>query len=294
MEYICHMNEINGFKLWNKEPNTICSGARVYTRRIFFNTQNPNKRRLIRVYIPSTYDFDNPNKRFPVMYMLDGKNLFDDYTSFVGEWGVDETIEKMIANHETEGMIVVGIDAPKNGDDRSLEMIPKGIVRKEKRLRDLSDDDVYAEKLGDYIFKIVKPIIDETFYTLSDKYHTGVGGSSMGGLMAFYLATSYSQYVNYSLAFSPAFFLFDNKSFHEYLDKSFKNNKDIGNIYFYVGGVGFESIFIKTTLSTYQYMKNIGYSDSQVKYVEDRSQEHNEKAWRIYFPDAIRFMNYLK
>ena len=288
------MNEINGFKLWEKEPNTICDGARVYTRRIFFDTQNPNKRRLIRVYLPSTYDFNDPNKRFPVIYMLDGKNLFDDYTSFVGEWGVDETIEEMIANKETDGIIVVGVDAPKNGDDRSLEMIPKGIARKEKRLQGLTDEDVYAEKLGDYIFKVVKPIIDETFHTLQDKKHTGIGGSSMGGLMAFYIATSYSQYVDYSLTFSPAFFLFYKKSFTEYLDKVFKNHKDIGNIYFYVGGVGFESIFVNSTLSTYEYMKNIGYSDQQIKYVYDENQEHNEKAWRIYFPDAIRFFNYLK
>ena len=290
------MNEINGFKLWKKEPNTICSGARVFTRRIFFDTQNKNKRRLIRVYIPSTYDFNNPNKRFPVLYMLDGKNLFDDYTSFVGEWGVDETIEEMIANKETDGIIVVGIDAPKGGDDRALEMIPKGIERNRRDFKGkhITDDDVYAEKLGDYIFKIVKPIIDETFYTLDDKYHTGVGGSSMGGLMAFYLATSYSEYCQYSLAFSPAFFLFTDRGFKKYLDDSFNKYKDIGNIYFYVGGVGFEHIFIKPTLSTYEYMKNIGYNDQQIKYLCDMSQEHNEKAWRIYFPDAIRFFNYLK
>lgn len=204
------MNNLNGFKLWDKKPNTICRGARVYTKRIFFHTQNKNKRRLIRVYLPSTYEFDNPNKRFPVIYMLDGKNLFDDYTSFVGEWGIDETIEEMISNKETEGIIVVGIDAPKDGDDRTFEMIPKGIKINKRHFKEnsISNDDVYAEKLGDYIFKIVKPIIDTTFYTLKDKNHTGIGGSSMGGLMAFYLATSYADYCQYSLAFSPAFFLF--------------------------------------------------------------------------------------
>ncbi len=289
------MNNINGFKLWDKKPNTICDGARVYTKRIFFATQNKNKRRLIRVYLPSTYEFDNPNKRFPVIYMLDGKNLFDDYTSFVGEWGVDETIEEMISNKKTEGIIVVGIDAPKDGDDRTFEMIPKGIKINKRHFKEnsISDDDVYAEKLGDYIFKVVKPIIDETFYTLKDKKHTGVGGSSMGGLMAFYLATSYADYCQYSLAFSPAFFLFQTKSFKDYLKRVVTSN-EIGQIYFYVGGVGFESMFIKSTLETYSYMKDAGYNDKQIKYLCDKSKEHNEKAWRIYFPDAIRFFNYLK
>ena len=288
------MQEINGFKLWKKEPNTICDGARVYTKIVYFKTQNRFKNRLIRVYLPSTYDFSSANKRFPVIYMLDGKNLFDDYTSFVGEWGVDETIEDMIVNGKTDGIIVVGIDAPKTGKDRALEMIPKGIKRKESRLRKVKDKDVYAELLGDYIFKKVKPIIDETFHTLADKYHTGVGGSSMGGLMAFYLATEYSEYCNYSLTFSPAFFLFEDDSFDEYIKDIFNKKKDVGNIYFYVGGVGFEKDFVESTKRTYEYMKDIGFNDNQIKYVYDETQEHNEKAWRIYFPDAIEFFNYLK
>ena len=288
------MKEINGFKLWEKEPNTICEGARVFTKEIYFKTKNRYKNRLIRVYIPSTYDFSNPDKRFPVIYMLDGKNIFDDYTSFVGEWGVDEAIEEAIAKGETEGIIVVGVDAPKNGKARALEMIPKGIEGKKSKHRGVTDKDVYAELLGDYIFKLVKPIIDKTFYTLTDKYHTGVGGSSMGGLMAFYLATEYSEYCNYSMAFSPAFFLFDDDSFNKYLVDMFNRKKDIGNIYFYVGGVGFEEQFIKPTKRTFDFMKSIGYRDDQIKYVYDKAQEHNEKAWRIYFPDALKFFNYLK
>ena len=291
---ILNMKEINGFKLWEKEPNTICDGARVFTKEIYFKTKNRYKNRLIRVYLPSTYDFSDSNKRFPVIYMLDGKNLFDDHTSFVGEWGVDETIEESISNGETSGIIVVGVDAPKNGKARALEMIPKGIKARESRLRNIGDKDVYAELLGDYIFKLVKPIIDETFYTLPDKYHTGVGGSSMGGLMAFYLATEYSEYCNYSLAFSPAFFLFEEESFNSYLEYMFNRKQDIGNIYFYVGGVGFEKQFVKSTNRAFQFMKDIGYTDTQIKYVYDKTQEHNEKAWRIYFPDALKFFNYLK
>ena len=288
------MKEINGFKLWEKQPNTICDGARVYTKEIYFKTKNRYKNRLIRVYVPSTYDFSNPNKRFPVIYMLDGKNLFDDHTSFVGEWGVDEFIEDAISKGETEGIIVVGVDAPNNGKARALEMIPKGIKPTVKDLKWLGDKDFYADLLGDYIFKTVKPIIDDTFHTLTDKYHTGVGGSSMGGLMAFYLATEYSEYCNYSLAFSPAFFLFDADSFNKYINNMFSRKNDIGNIYFYVGGVGFEAQFVKSTKSTYEFMKSIGYGDKQIKYVYDKTQEHNEKAWRIYFPDAIKFFNYLK
>ena len=277
---------MNGYKLWNKIPNTICEGARMYTKTFHFETKNPSKERLVRVYIPSTYDFDNPNKRFKVLYMLDGKNLFDDYTSFVGEWGIDETIEEMIRKGESEGYIVVGVDAPFDGDDRMLEMIPEELVpRKVTRLPNAG----YASLLGKFIFETVKPDIDRTFYTLSDKEHTGIGGSSAGGLMAFHLGLLYSDKIKYCLNFSPAFFLFRIDSYKKYLDRHFNSN--LPRQYFYVGGVGFESWFIKRTKETYEYFLKNGYTNDQVKYLCDMSQEHNEKAWRIYFPLALKEMD---
>lgn len=280
---------LNGFKIWTKKLNTIVDGARVYYRNVTFNTLNRSKNRMIRVYLPSSYDFANPDSRFPVLYMMDGKNLFDDYTSFVGEWGIDETLEEMIYKGETKGIIVVGIDAPKLGRDRTLEMFPEDVVpTKESKITQRG----YANFLGDFIFKELKPLIDSTFYTLTDKSHTAVGGSSMGGLMAFYLATNYSNYVGYSLAFSPAFFLLEDKSLDRFLLE--KVNRSVGKIYFYVGGEGFESLFVDTTFKAYQYMKDFGFSDDDIKIVYDQSKEHNEKAWRIYFPDAIRFFNYFK
>lgn len=277
---------MNGYKLWDKTPNTICEGARVFTKAFHFETKNPSKERLVRVYLPSTYDFDNPNKRFKTLYMLDGKNLFDDYTSFVGEWGIDETIEEMIRKGETDGYIVIGIDAPKEDKDRMLEMLPDELVpRKVTRL----PNEGYASLLGKFIFETVKPDIDKTFYTLSDKEHTGVGGSSAGGLMAFHLGLTYPDKIKYCLNFSPAFFLFKKKSYKKYLEKHF--NLNLPKQYFYVGGVGFESWFIRRTKETYEYFLNNGYSEGQVKYLCDMSQEHNEKAWRIYFPIALREMD---
>ena len=86
--------EINGFKSWDISPNTVSPKGLLLTKYFEINTNNDFKHRLVRVYLPSTYDFSNPDKRFPSLYMLDGKNLFDDYTSFVGEWHIDESIEE--------------------------------------------------------------------------------------------------------------------------------------------------------------------------------------------------------
>lgn len=268
---------MNGYELYNKEPNTIDPRARVYFKTFYFDTNNDFKNRLVRVYIPSTYDFDNPGKKFKVIYMLDGKNLFDDYTSFVGEWGIDESIEEMIDNKITEGFIVVGIDAPNADIDRSLEMSPRGIKRTHKN--ELKGDG-YAHKLGDFIFNVVKPDIDNTFFTSKEK--VGVAGSSMGGLMAFYLALEYPRMVDFSLAFSPAFFLFKWDNFKAYLDRKFSNN--LPKLFFYVGGQGFEKVFVETTLRTYNYFIERGYSHDHIKLIYDSDKEHNEKCWREYFP----------
>lgn len=273
---------MNGFKLWEETPNTICEGGHVYTKTFHIDTYNNFKERLVRVYLPSTYDFSNPKKRFKVLYMLDGKNLFDDYTSFVGEWGVDETVEDFIKKGISDGYIVVGVDAPATDIDRSLEMTPREVKKSEHHgFRGKG----YAHKLGKFIFNVLKPEIDKTFFTLKDKENTGVGGSSMGGLMAFYLGMEYPDKIKYCLNFSPAFFLMDEDSLQEYIDT--RISEEIPNMYFYVGGVGFERIFVKPTKKVFEYLSYLGYANRMV-YLQDKKKEHNEPAWREYFPIALK------
>ncbi len=273
---------MNGYEQYFGEPNTIHPSGRVFYKTFHMDTLNSFSERRVRVYLPSTYDFDNPNHRFKTIYMLDGKNLFDDYTSFVGEWHIDESIEESINRGESDGYIVIGIDAPETDIDRSLEMSIEGVNRKKK----YQMGEGYAYKLAKFIFEVVKPDIDENFHTLREKEFTGVGGSSMGGLMAFYLAMEYREHINYALCFSPAFFLLDWNSFKSYLDK--KVNKDSPKIFFYTGGKGFESLFVEPTLQTYNYFMNKGYSHDDIKLLYDSEKEHNEAAWAIYFPEMLR------
>lgn len=268
---------INGYKRYLDVPNTIDYRARVYYKYFKIDTNNTFTNRLIRVYIPSTYDFYNSNHRFKVIYMFDGKNLFDDYTSFVGEWGIDESIEAMIEQKLNDGYIVVGIDAPETDIDRSLEMSPTGIKRNKKCP---PHGDGYAHKLSKFVVKVVKPDIDMTFFTIPD--FSGVGGSSMGGLMAFYLAAEYKKEFKFCLSFSPAFFLFKWDNFKAYLDRTVDDK--MPRIYFYIGGQGFERIFVETTLRVYNYLIDKGYSHEHIKLIYDSDKEHNEKAWREYFP----------
>lgn len=284
------MNKMNigEFSLWTKEPNTIYQGGHLFVKEFDFDTKNRFKKRLVRVYLPSNYEFDNPNKRFKVIYMLDGKNIFDDYTSFVGEWGFDEEMEDMIIDGEIEGYIVVGIDAPNDGDDRTLEMSPENIHFKKEITH--KDNIGYGTKLGDFIFKVVKPEVDALFHTRKEKENTIIGGSSMGGISSFYLALFYNEYVGSVLAYSPAFFLYVHEEFKKLLDSKISNVK-LDKIYLYTGGTGFEAVFIKDTFYVYNYLKEHGYNDNQVKLVYLKEAEHNEKAWNKYIKDALRFLN---
>ena len=279
------MLKIKDFELYVTKPNTVYKEGHLYTKTYHFNTKNRYKNRLVRVYLPSNYDFSNPNKRFPVLYMLDGKNLFDDYTSFVGEWKVDEIVEDLISKKLSEGIIVVGIDAPKNGQDRHNEMSIPGLISRGDKIDQKGQG--YADVLGDFIFKTVKKEIDETFYTLSAKAFTGVGGSSMGGLMAFYLASSYQEYIDYALCFSPAFFLYKYKDLKENYLLSHLDN--LPRLYFYVGGNGFEEKFVKSTFKVYDLLREIGYSHDHLLLTYDSQMEHNEKAWSKYLEDALKF-----
>ncbi len=280
---------INGYQLYTNKPNTISSGF-LYTKEIFVNVNNEDKHRLVRVYLPSNYDFDNPKKRFAVMYMLDGKNLFDTYTSFVGEWNVDEIIEDHVAKADM-GLIVVGIDSAKNDDDRTNEML---IESKHYDYNLMSDDaSGYGSILAEYILNTLKPEIDSTFNTLSDRAHTAIGGASMGGLFAFYIGAKYADRISFSLCFSPAFALYGERYFMSELTNQMHSNDKYGKFMFFIGGDDLEKTLKPLTLATYNHLKSIGFDSNQVKLISDDTLNHNEDAWSRYYDNALSFWGVL-
>lgn len=280
-------NNIEKYKLYTQKPNTIHKKGHVYTKTLFFNTKNKYKNRIIRVYLPSTYELDNPEKRFPVLYMFDGANLFDEKTSYAGEWHADETLEELIKEKVTEGFIIVGIDCPGNGKDREREMTPYNLPPSYKATQDQKG---YADVLAKFLLNQVKKDIDEHFYTKPDRENTFVGGSSMGGLMAFYVGTAYKERVSCSLCFSPGFLVFKSEAFRKHLKETITTNDGYGAFYLYVGGQKFEKLFIKDTLYTFKHMEKVGFKNNQVCLVMDTSREHHESAWAHYLKDAFLFL----
>jgi predicted alpha/beta superfamily hydrolase len=144
-----------------------------------FASPQLNNRRALRIYLPPSYA-ENPAKRYPVLYMHDGQNLFDAKTAAYGvEWGIDETLNRLVAMGTMDEVIVVGID---NTPDRIPEYTP------------CCDPKYGGGKLdayGAFVVETVKPWVDRSYRTLPGKDSTAIMGSSLGGIASVAIAQRY-------------------------------------------------------------------------------------------------------
>ena len=156
----------------------------------FFTIEAPqlNSERKIWVYLPIEYK-TNSSKKYPVIYMHDGQNLFDQKTSYAGEWNIDETLDSIRGQ-----VIIVGIE--NGGEKRIDELTP---FKNEKY------GGGKAEAYLDFIVSTLKPKIDATYRTKTNAHNTCIMGSSLGGLVSFYAALKYPAIFGKVACFSPSF-----------------------------------------------------------------------------------------
>lgn len=150
-----------------------------------------DRQRTVRLYLPPSYGSNT--KRYPVVYMHDGQNLFDDATSYAGEWGVDETLNASAARGGLEA-IVVGID--NGGILRMTELNPFDHPRFGR-----GEGEAYVG----FIVDVLKPWIDTHYRTLPGPEHTAVIGSSMGGLISDYAIHRHPGVFGRAGVLSPAY-----------------------------------------------------------------------------------------
>jgi predicted alpha/beta superfamily hydrolase len=226
-----------------------------------------NRTRKIWVYVPLTYN--SSNKKYPVLYMHDGQNVFDDATSFSGEWGVDEAIDTLGLKYKE--CIVVGID---NGADKRLsEYCPYDFNLTANKVSGKGEGGLYL----DFLVKTLKPFIDKKYRTLKDKKNTFTAGSSMGGLISMYAVIKYPKVFGGAGVFSPAFWV-GPKIFDDIKTKGKKVNS---KIYFYAGDAEGETM-VPMTLQAFNEMHRV--SKSKMCEVIRAGGKHNEPRWRIEFP----------
>jgi metallo-beta-lactamase class B len=140
----------------------------------FAMPQLGGRRRRVWLYLPPGYA--TSGRRYPVLYLHDGQNVFDASTSFAGEWGVDETLDSLAARGD-RGAIVVAVD---NGGPRRIDEYHPWRHPKHGG----GEGDAYV----DFLARTLKPYVDRHYRTLPDARHTAVAGSSMGGLISLYAA----------------------------------------------------------------------------------------------------------
>jgi len=227
------------------------------------------KTRRITALLP--WNYNRTDKRYPVLYLQDGQNLFDDFAPF-GSWEVDKRLTQLAEQGNGE-FIVIAIDHAER--ERIAEYTPSVKTKLGK-----GDGLQYADFLTDTL----KPYIDSHFRTLPEREHTGIGGSSMGGLISLYAALKHPRAYSKLMIFSPSIWVTPNLP-NEFLTQatSFR-----GKIYLY-GGAQEGSDMVK---HLHSFRDNAELFADRIELTVSIREDghHNESAWGNEFPKAVRFL----
>lgn len=236
-----------------------------------------DRNRTIRIYLPPGYE--QGRKRYRVLYMFDAQNLFDDATSFVGEWGVDESLDALVKTDGIE-LIVVGID---HGDDKRIsELRPWPHPR---------FGEAEGDRFLDFVVGTLKPFIDHNYRTRTGRKDTGIAGSSIGGLMAHYAVIRHPRVFGRAGVFSPSYWIAD----EIYPATEAGRFKHDTRIYLVAGDKEGQTAADHARNAANVRKMGSALQRSQgervaVEIVIRPGAAHNEAAWRSEFPAAVRFL----
>ena len=248
----------------------------------------------IDVWTPDGY---TSSKKYPVIYMHDGQNLFDANSTWNHQaWEIDSVLGSLIADKKVKPAIVVGIhsvDTTRIGDlmpERVVEMTPLGEVRD---FIDLMCRGQYrADEYLAFIVNTLKPIIDDKFSTLTDRKSTSIMGSSMGGLISIYGVTEYPEVFGAAVCMSTHWTgaIGDNADFptamKQYLLDNFPRNGDY-LLYFDNGDCDYDSQYLPAYNEMNTLFDFLGYQEGEkLKTGVFQGHSHSEKSWseRVSIP----------
>jgi len=233
----------------------------------FFVPQLKRTRRVW-IYLPGNYY--QSGKQYPVLYMQDGQNVFDDATAFAGEWGVDEYFD----NAYEKGIQAIVVAVDHGGAKRMNEYSPYDMKKFGKG---------EGKKYVDFLVKTLKPFIDKNYRTKKDKANTSIAGSSMGGLISLYAVLKYPKIFGSAGIFSPALWIAP----EIFADIKSKGGKVNAEIYFYAGKQEGESM-VANTIKAFETMSQV--SASRMTCVIRDDGKHSEVTWRREFPLFYEWM----
>jgi predicted alpha/beta superfamily hydrolase/uncharacterized damage-inducible protein DinB len=227
--------------------------------------------RQVRIYLPRTYD---PEAEHFALYMFDGQNMFDDAPSFSGGWHLHEAVEKLSGTGRPVP-VVVGIDH--GGEERILELSPFPFEGEAPKI------DLFL----DWVTGSLMPALQAELQLIPGPLGAVVGGSSMGGLAAFYAHLRYPQAFGGALVMSPSFWVEGNKILEWVVDQP---TPPVSRIYLDCGVREGRGTLLPIVAGMAAHLAGRGYEDDRLMWRPDAKGGHNEASWRRRLPKALRFL----
>ncbi len=259
--------------------------------------------RNVDVWLPPGYD---PKEEYASLYMLDGQMLFDAGSTWNGqEWGVDETLNRLISSGEIPPVIVIGIWNA--GAARHAEYFPqKPFNSLSQKTRDslmqggeqqqLFERPVYSDDFLRFLVKELRPFIAANYSIKEGPENTFIAGSSMGGLMSWYALCEYPQIFGGAACLSthwPGTFTTDNNpipaAFLGYLDRNLPAPKD-HKLYFDYGTETLDAMYEPFQQEVDELMQAHGYSSSQWETRKFEGADHSENSWKQRLHVPLKFL----
>lgn len=235
--------------------------------------------REIVVYLPPDYDA-SPERRYPVLYLHDGQNLFDPATAFLGNaWGLNGVADELIQGGKIEPLIIVGIY--NSGRKRLSEYTP---------VRDRSGRGGGARDYGRFLVKDLKPFIDSQYRTLPECTSTALGGSSLGGLVTLYLGLKYPDVFCKLIVMSPSVW-WANRAILRQLRAS--RRRSVQRVWLDVGmmeGQNPQAVVDDAIQLRDALLKKGWQLGEDLAFVRDEGGGHDEKTWGRRMRDALQFL----
>ena len=237
----------------------------------------PQLRRTRRVWVYLPPDYEASTRRYPVLYLQDGQNVFDQYTSFAGEWGVDETLDALAASgHDLGGCLVVAVD---NGAKHRLDEYSPWRNRRTGRGGE-------GVQYGEFLVNTLKPYIDHHYRTQPGREATGIAGSSMGGLLATYAALRYPAVFGRVGVFSPAYW-FAGQALLAYVAQQSPRSD---TRWYFVCGTQESPTMVPLMTAVRDALHDAGVPYTNLDFNTPPDGQHAEWFWRREFPAAYRWL----
>lgn len=253
---------------------------------MYLHSKKLDRRMKVFIMLPKSYK--TTEKHYPVLYMHDGQNLFDEQLSYAGEiWGVYEVYEE---NPDLPEVIVVGIET---SEDRADLLVPFEFNFKDLNMSQYGDSPVggLTEQYLGFITKELKPYIDKNYRTFKSPKNTALMGSSFGGVCSTYAALTHTAYFSRFGCVSNAYFVIQKQM--ENLAKA-ANLSKVKKLYMDTGTKESSTDidaqnYIDSNTDIYNIL-NEKIDDAKIRFDIIEDAKHNEQAWRKRLPEIIQFL----